>query len=47
VITRRNITQIPITKAIQDQVANLARAEDMPQGLKITSKTDIVFYYYS
>jgi hypothetical protein len=43
-ITRRNITKIPITKAIQDQVAGLARAEDMPQGLKITSKTDIVLY---
>jgi hypothetical protein len=44
VITRRNITKILITKAIQDQVADLAIAEDMPQGLKITSKTDTVIY---
>jgi hypothetical protein len=44
VITRRHITKIPITKAIQDQVADLATAEDMPQGLKITSKTDAVMY---
>jgi hypothetical protein len=44
VIARRNITMILITKAIQDQVAELAKAEEMPEGLKISSKTDVILY---
>jgi hypothetical protein len=44
VITRRNITKLLTTRAIQDQVANLAREEEMLQELKITSKIDVVLY---
>ena len=36
--------QLPITQAVQDQVANIARSEGMPRGLKIESKTNILLY---
>jgi hypothetical protein len=42
IITWRNVTLLPITQAVQDQVANLARSKGMPQGLKIESKTNIL-----
>ena len=44
VIVRRDITQLPITQAVLDQVAEIARSEGMPPGLKIESKTDLTLY---
>ena len=44
IITRRNITPVPITPAIVKQVHTLAQDEDMPVGLKIVNRTGQVFY---
>ncbi|KAI2506113.1 Reverse transcriptase (RNA-dependent DNA polymerase) [Fragilaria crotonensis] len=44
IITRRNITSVPITPAIVSQVHTLAQAEDMPAGLKIENRTGQIFY---
>jgi len=44
IITRRDITPLPITKSILDQVSNIAINEGMPIGLKIQSKTDFLLY---
>ena len=44
IIIRRNITPMPITKAIVNTVETIAKNEGMPSGLKIVSKTDNILY---
>jgi hypothetical protein len=44
IIIRRNITPLPITREIVDQVSAIANSEGMPSGLKIVSKTDAILY---
>ena len=44
VITRRNITPLPITPAVIEQVNALARADKMPKGLKVSNKTGRILY---
>lgn len=44
IITRRNITPVPITPSIVKQVHTLAQTEDMPAGLKIENRTGQLFY---
>ena len=44
IVTRRNITPVPITPAIVKQVHTLAQNEDMPAGLKLENRTGQVFY---
>ena len=44
IIVRRNITPMPITKAIVDTVEAIANKEGMTSGLKIVSKTDNILY---
>ncbi len=43
-ITRRNITVIPISQAVIEQVHALAALEQVPPGLKITNKTGHIMY---
>ena len=43
-ITRRHITETPITPAVISQITRLAEHEHMPPGLKIKNKTNITLY---
>jgi hypothetical protein len=43
-ITRRSVTPIPITPAVVRQVHLLAAADQMPQGLKLSSRTGHLLY---
>jgi hypothetical protein len=44
IITRQYITPSPITPAVLKQVNDIATMENMPQGLKIQSKTNNILY---
>ncbi len=43
-ITRRQVTPVPITPAIINQVHALATQEQMPKGLKLANRTGQLFY---
>jgi hypothetical protein len=44
IITRRQVTPVPITPAVIKQVHTLAIQEQMPPGLKIANRTGQLFY---
>jgi hypothetical protein len=43
-ITRRQVTPVPITSSIIQQVDRIAEMDGMPKGLKITNRTSKVLY---
>jgi hypothetical protein len=47
IITRQYITPSPITPAVIKQVTDIATLENMPQGLKIQSKTNNILYNHA
>ena len=44
VVKRQNLTKIPITPSIIKQVHVLVTLDNMPQGLKITNKSNNVIF---
>jgi hypothetical protein len=44
IINRRKITPLPITQSVIDTVNAMAKSQDMPQGLKIATKTGRLLY---
>ena len=44
IITRRSITPLPITQTIIDQVSDIAKRENIPEGLKIANKDGLILY---
>ena len=44
IITRAKVTPVPITAAVINQVRTIATQENMPDGLKIKNKYDVVLY---
>ena len=44
IITRRNLTPVPITPSIINQVHKLAEMENMPKGLKVSNRTGLILF---